>query len=208
MIRWQIDLAKLWGKVTENEKPSKSKAGGSDILLGFVWTCPPDLCPHCCWYTEPVPSDLPVQRWKCWWVSWAHCWRCWTRRTLAPPPKRKRPLCGTSCSRYSLQVRDATNSHWICWYMSCFNSKFLHIKNKQTTLTIWCSYWHSLLWNYCSRLLFKDYVLTAINVLLYIKCVCLFLLSSFRNRLHLHELSSVQKWHQLCRVPLWDIWWV
>lgn len=27
-------------------------------------------------------------------------------------------------------------------------------------------------------------------------------LSSSRNRLHLHELSSVQKWNQLCRVPL------
>lgn len=53
--------------------------------------------------TESMPP--PEQQWRCWWVSWESCWRCLTRKTSAPPPKRRRPLCGTYCSRYSHQVR-------------------------------------------------------------------------------------------------------
>lgn len=38
--------------------------------------------------------------------------------------------------------------------------------------------------------------------------ISFFLSSSVKTRLHLHELFSVQKWHKLCGVSVWDIWYV
>lgn len=55
-------------------------------------------------------SLLSLQQWSSWWVKWASCWRCWTRRASAPLQRRRRRPCGTSCSRYSHQVR---MSWWI-----------------------------------------------------------------------------------------------
>lgn len=127
--------------MTENERTQQKQSRNR------LWHTPAGCLGLSSW---PLPSLLihwtralwplpPVQRWRCWWVSLAHCWRCWTRRTSAPPPRKRRPPSGTSCSRSSLQVREGKNivtEFVYTWFMFYFKlpDEFLHIETSKVHL--------------------------------------------------------------------------
>lgn len=112
-IRRQIVIDQLWSSATTKERhgESKTEKGLCDIHLRLCLDVSirplPSLLIYWTLTPRPLlpPLPLSVQQWSCCWVKWVYCWRCWTRRSSAPPHRRRRALSWNSCSRYSLQVR-------------------------------------------------------------------------------------------------------